>query len=188
MLHKNIVASDRHGVHSFAYANAATRLAATGLTTADVGKVAWQQSDDSFWVLKDDSPLTWVTLGASGTPTLTAETDADVVAGQPVYIKASGHLGLAESTALPQARCAGLVTADTLTGVAAPFSPDGTVNLADWTAVVGAASLTPGAEYFLAATAGQITDTAPSSGYLVRVGRAISATVLDIEIHPIVAL
>jgi hypothetical protein len=48
-----------HIVHNYSYADSATRLAATGFVAADVGKAALQVSDSSFWVLTDDSPITW---------------------------------------------------------------------------------------------------------------------------------
>ncbi len=64
MLHKNIALADRHAPHSFEYANAAAREAATGFVTADIGKLAWQTDDDTFWVLKATTP-TWVLLGTA---------------------------------------------------------------------------------------------------------------------------
>jgi hypothetical protein len=64
-LHKDLTAANNHVVSAFTYADATARGAAT-VTVSDVGKVAWQQDDDSFWVLKDDSPLTWVALGSGG--------------------------------------------------------------------------------------------------------------------------
>ena len=57
----------------------------------------------------------------------------------------------------------------------------------DWTPVAGTAALTPGLPYFLSvATAGRITTTAPSAPgeYVVLVGRALSATELDVDIEP----
>ena len=41
------------------YADAAARLAAVGFTAADVGGVAVQRSDNTLWLLADDSPITW---------------------------------------------------------------------------------------------------------------------------------
>jgi len=52
--------------------------------------------------------------------------------------------------------------------------------------VAGTIALTPGATYFLdPSTAGRITTTAPTTAgqYVVRVGRAVDATTLDIEIE-----
>jgi len=60
-LHNAIAASvEQHAVHRWAYATAALREAATGFVTADVGKVAQQQDDGSYWVLADESPILWL--------------------------------------------------------------------------------------------------------------------------------
>ena len=45
-----------HRVHSFEYVDAAARLAATGFIATDVGKVARQLDDDSWWILNNISP------------------------------------------------------------------------------------------------------------------------------------
>jgi hypothetical protein len=63
--HKNISAIDVHIVYAFTYADSTARLAATGFVTTDVGKVAWQLSDNTFWVLINYSPATWTSLGSS---------------------------------------------------------------------------------------------------------------------------
>lgn len=60
-LHKNITPANVHIIHAYVYADSAARLAAS-LKVADIGKVALQQSDSSFWVLTNNSPLTWVSL------------------------------------------------------------------------------------------------------------------------------
>lgn len=64
----------RHPPHNWEYADAPTRLAATGyirpvdsvftpFLPTDIGKIAWQQDNDSFWMLKLDSPVTWIPFG-----------------------------------------------------------------------------------------------------------------------------
>jgi hypothetical protein len=53
-----------HGLFSFVYTDAATRLAAVGFDTTHVGKVAWQQDNNSFWVLINLSPIQWKPFGA----------------------------------------------------------------------------------------------------------------------------
>lgn len=65
MLHKKLPASERHAPWSWSYANAAARTGATGFTADDVGKVAWQDSDGTAWVLTATTP-TWIALGGSG--------------------------------------------------------------------------------------------------------------------------
>ena len=44
------------------YSNAAARLAAVGFTPSDVGGFAIQRSDNTLWLLTDDSPITWEQL------------------------------------------------------------------------------------------------------------------------------
>ena len=49
---------------SWTVADEAERLALS-VTSSDITKVAWQQDNDSFWVLKDETP-TWVQLNGAG--------------------------------------------------------------------------------------------------------------------------
>lgn len=58
-LHKNITGGDLHVLHAFSYADEAAREAATGLVVADVGKVAHQDDDDTWWLLANHNPTTW---------------------------------------------------------------------------------------------------------------------------------
>ena len=67
MLHKDLNQSQNHVVSTWVVADAAARLALTPLS-GDVGKVCWQQSDDSLWILKNHSPAAWVELGSSVKP------------------------------------------------------------------------------------------------------------------------
>lgn len=60
------VADGIHIIHSYEYANASARTSATGFVTGDIGKVARQLSDNTFWVLISTTP-TWSELTESGT-------------------------------------------------------------------------------------------------------------------------
>lgn len=62
MLHRKAILGDIHKVHNFEYLNAAARESAI-LSTDDIGKVAWQKDNDSYWALKSTSPLTWNHFG-----------------------------------------------------------------------------------------------------------------------------
>lgn len=64
-LHKNITGDDIHIVHTWSYADSTARLAATGFTSSDVGKIAEQQSDETWWLLTNYSPITWKDITAS---------------------------------------------------------------------------------------------------------------------------
>lgn len=71
--HSKLTASSG-GVHSavaYTYATAAARIGATGFTTEDVGKLAWQTDDGSLWILTSAAPV-WhqIILDTSGPDTL----------------------------------------------------------------------------------------------------------------------
>lgn len=55
----------RHAIHDWEVADAAA-LAALTPTADDVGKIAWQQDDDSFWFLTDEAGPTWEQLNGGG--------------------------------------------------------------------------------------------------------------------------
>jgi hypothetical protein len=76
VLHENTVASSEsqhnlqtitdglHSVVSFIYANATARQSGT-FAAYDVGKIAWQQSNNTYWILSNHSPMTWHELSNS---------------------------------------------------------------------------------------------------------------------------
>ena len=49
--------------HSLVYADAATRVAASGLTSADRGRIALQLDTGEFWILNTVSPVVWSLIG-----------------------------------------------------------------------------------------------------------------------------
>lgn len=55
-----------HVVQAWSYADSTARLAASGFVAADVGKMAEQQSDETWWLLTNHSPITWKDITASG--------------------------------------------------------------------------------------------------------------------------
>lgn len=57
-----------HITHAFSYANTSARTGATGLTTADVGKIARQTDTDTWWLLIDHDPVTWREIAPSALP------------------------------------------------------------------------------------------------------------------------
>jgi hypothetical protein len=67
---KQTVADGIHVAHSLEFADATARGAYTA-TTADVGRIARQLDTGAFWVLNDDSPLTWTLVsGISSAPSV----------------------------------------------------------------------------------------------------------------------
>lgn len=64
-LHKDLELIEIHRIQCLEYANSTLREGATGLVAADVGRVSRQLDDDTFWLLTDHSPLTWVQIGGT---------------------------------------------------------------------------------------------------------------------------
>ena len=65
--HSNETAGAIHVIYNWSYADATARNAATGFVSTDVGKVARQEDDNSYWLLIDYSPIEWQFLsGGSG--------------------------------------------------------------------------------------------------------------------------
>lgn len=110
-----------------------------------------------------------------------------IVIGQVVYSIGAAAVDLAQADAQSTIRVAGLV-ADTSIAAAASgeilFDGILVATTTQWDAVTGqTGGLTFGADYFLsAATAGGLVTTAPTTGFVVRVGYALSATEFEIEI------
>lgn len=107
----------------------------------------------------------------------------------PVYVSASGSFSLARANAAGTMEAIGLVRdASIANTTAGSIQTDGvlTATTGQWDAITGqTGGLTFGAVYFLSATtAGQLTSTAPSTSgqYVLRVGKALSTTDLDISI------
>lgn len=64
MLHKNASLLQRHAPHNWVVANTAA-LNALAVLSEDIGKIAWQTDNDSFWVLKSVGPSVWVPSGGA---------------------------------------------------------------------------------------------------------------------------
>lgn len=59
MLHSNSLKN--HRIENFVYANAAARTGAAGLVSADIGKIAFQSDNKTYWRLTATTP-TWIAL------------------------------------------------------------------------------------------------------------------------------
>lgn len=118
------------------------------------------------------------------------ESDVTVAAGESVYVKSNAHVALSKADANATKRCRGLAVAGVSPSFAATVRTHGTLELADWTASTGGATLTPNLPYYVStATAGAITSTAPtSSGYVTRIGTALSTTKMDVNPEPPIKL
>ena len=114
---------------------------------------------------------------------------AAIVICTPVYVSAADEVKEAQADAISTSEVIGLVVDDSVDpGALARILTDGrfTATTDQWDAVTGdVGGLTAGVVYYLdPATAGILTATAPSADTKVvaRVGKALSATVLDISI------
>lgn len=110
-----------------------------------------------------------------------ATADATLVEGLVVYTKSNGHIAAASSDVDATAGAVGLLWAGVTSGATAYFLTEGSITKSDWTAIAGTVSLSAGDDYYLT-TAGQISLTPPIVGSVVRVGRAIAANTIDIEV------
>ena len=70
--HMDIIAGEIHISQDREYASATERLGASGLVPADIGKIVRQTDDESFYVLVNDSPLTWNRITQIGSMSLGA--------------------------------------------------------------------------------------------------------------------
>lgn len=66
--HSTASLNARHPIHNWEYADASARTGASGFVAADIGKVALQLDDGSFWVLRTTTPSWDQVSGAGGAP------------------------------------------------------------------------------------------------------------------------
>jgi hypothetical protein len=92
------VAKGIHKIQAFEYADAAARAGATGLTAADVGKVAIQLNSSTFWLLQNHSPVTWQQLGEVAATSVPVDKTARVDGANGSPSGAVGDLNTAFNT------------------------------------------------------------------------------------------
>jgi predicted RecA/RadA family phage recombinase len=126
-------------------------------------------------------------LDLSNSTTKTNASGGTINIGTPVYVNGV-NAAPAQADAQSTMRVAGLADTTTNNGSNFEVMADGvfTATTTEWDAVTGeTGGLTPGADYFLSeVTAGQLTQTAPDNqgDFVVRVGLALSATELEVEV------
>lgn len=81
--HDELQIGDIHKLQQYEYADSTARLAATGFVTADIGKVARQLDNNSFWILIAITP-TWSPVTASPLDPATTVTDERTLNTAPV--------------------------------------------------------------------------------------------------------
>lgn len=104
--HRQEATGSRHPGVSWEYANASARTSASGFDSYDVGGFAWQQDDDSIWVLIATTP-TWSQVGGSGTTDNDAihnNVDGEINAITSKSSLVSGDLFLIEDSASSYAK------------------------------------------------------------------------------------
>lgn len=108
---------------------------------------------------------------------------------QPVHVNATGGVELAQADASATVEVLGLVRDTEITaGSSGEIQTDGILSAttAQWDAQTGGTGgLTPGSVYYLDPdTPGKLTSTAPTDvgDFVVRVGRAVSTTEMEISI------
>lgn len=110
-----------------------------------------------------------------------------VYKGQPVAVHSSGS-GFVLASDTIGFHAVGIAYQDTPNTTVDGVLTVGILENTDWTATVGATSLTPGAKYYLGSTAGTLITTPPSSANKVSqlVGVAVSSSKLSLILHPII--
>lgn len=129
-----------------------------------------------------------VSQGLSGQ---SAQTDRACLVGQPLYLKPNGHCDLAQANSAVVSNVCGLAISDTQPTFAAQYLSDGVIDRADWTPIIGAASLSIGSLYYLSPNSlGKLTSIAPTQPgqFVICVGVAISSQKFSIEIQPSILL
>jgi hypothetical protein len=110
--------------------------------------------------------------------------------GQPVAIHSSGVGVVLASAANNSKNAIGLATEDIAPTFSGVILVDGPLTLADWTNVIGSVTLATKATYWLSATAGLLTTSAPTTiGQIDQVvGKSVSTDTLEIKISESVLL
>lgn len=139
-------------------------------------------------------------LSVGGAPVLLTETDPiftswlqktneceeAVLAGQVLYMQANSKVKLAKADSTAHTNVCGLAIANALIGGSCTFIQDGKLTMADWTNVVGAATLSVGATYYLDPTNfGKLTTVAPTTvgQYVMSIGLAVASDTLELDIE-----
>ena len=148
-------------------------------------KIALTMYDGEIGQLKAGDTLD-ITASNNQIFSATNQNVAAITIGQPVYIQGADTVDLALADAKATSGVIGLVSDASIDSSAVgTILTDGILTSTDWTAVVGAATLTVGSVYFLSDTvAGTLTTTATTTAgsFVTRVGTAINLTTLEVTI------
>lgn len=143
-------------------------------------------TDGTFELLQSGDTLD-ATISIADEATLTNSSASAIPIGTPIYISAANACEPSRANATGTAKVVGLVSAVSIAASGTgTIRKDGTLpaTTAQWDAITEqVGGLTPGSTYFLSeATAGKLTTTAPTTGWIVPVGVALSTTDFEIQI------
>jgi hypothetical protein len=120
------------------------------------------------------------------------ESSVALTKGMPVYISSAATVKRAQANAIGAADVFGLCDDDSIAAASSGMiCTDGPLTVSDWTAIVGAATLTAGTTYFLDPdNPGMLTATAPETTgeVVVEVGKAVDTTTLNVKIRAAIQL
>ena len=124
--HQFLTLTDNHPIGSLEYANQTAREAATSwsytnsqgntvvvaFTADDLGRVAHQTDNNTWWILNGVSPTTWLEMGAGGT-VANAVTSAAVIAADALVIGDDGMRGVKAASGVASPSQGGIVLQNT---------------------------------------------------------------------------
>lgn len=119
------------------------------------------------------NPLTGDSLTYEGVASV------NIAQGQAVFVDAVGEIGLADNSSN---LISGMAITNALTGETVTYIRQGRVTLASWTVITGGTFLSPGQDYFVSSN-GSLSLTAPTSGYVIKIGQAQTTSTIDISIQ-----
>lgn len=114
-----------------------------------------------------------------------AVADSIISKGQPIYLKANGHIDLARADAVGTSKVTGLLLEGVVPTFIGSYSKDGSVTMDDWNEVIGLTYLVPGSVYYLDPDIlGRLTRICPTSvgQWVCQIGQAVTTTTLAMEI------
>ena len=62
--HNSLTGTDIHVPYAFTYVNASARTGASGLLSTDIGKLALESDTNRYYILLNNSPVTWTQVGS----------------------------------------------------------------------------------------------------------------------------
>jgi hypothetical protein len=155
------------------------QISSTGATSEYAGKATSAGAGDAgeFPILDGSGKLD-ITLmpNGVGADSITATAGEALTAGDFVYINGSGGVMKADATTYAKRAMGYVLTSVANAGTATVYFDESNTSLS---------SLTPGTKYFLSATAGQATVTAPTTAgqFVQALGVATSAASLHVNIQ-----